>query len=86
MPTPYDEFTPRAHTGYFKLSPEVMLNRTLLQTAMRAQGFSTIQSEWWHFDYRGWSRFPLADVPLEDLARESDKKTPKGETEADDSR
>ena len=28
----------------------------------------TIQSEWWHFDYRGWERFPLANIPLEKLA------------------
>jgi len=73
MPTPYDEFSPRAHTGYFKISPEVAENRKLLQTAMRTQGFSTIQSEWWHFDYRGWERFPLSNIPLENLAQRSDE-------------
>lgn len=72
MPTPYDEFSPRAHTGYFKISPEVAENRKVLQTAMRAQGFSTIPSEWWHFDYRGWERFPLSNTPLEELAQRSD--------------
>lgn len=72
MPTPYDEFSPRAHTGYFKLSAEVAENRKILQEAMRAQGFMTIPSEWWHFDYRGWDRFALSDVSLVDLAAKSD--------------
>src|SRR5690606_37502042 len=73
MPTPYDEFTPRAHRDYFKLPPGVAENRRILQTAMRAQGFMTIQSEWWHFDHRDWSRFPLSDVSLETLAAQSDR-------------
>lgn len=73
MPTPYDEFSPRAHTGYFKLSPTVTENRKRLQTAMRAQGFTTIQSEWWHFDHRNWEHFPLANTPLEELAKQSDE-------------
>jgi outer membrane protein assembly factor BamB len=73
MPTPYDEFTPRAHRDYFKLSPEVAANRKTLQDAMRANGFMTIESEWWHFDHRDWSRFPLADLSLETLAAQSDR-------------
>ena len=72
MPTPYDEFSPRAHTGYFKVSDRVAENRKILQTAMRAQGFTTIPSEWWHFDYRGWERFPLSDVSLVELGEQSD--------------
>lgn len=73
MPTPYDEFTPRAHRDYFKLPPEVAANRGILQDAMRAHGFLTIESEWWHFDHREWSRFPLSDVSLETLAARSDR-------------
>lgn len=73
MPTPYDEFSPRAHIGYFKLPPEVAENRRILQAAMRAQGFHTIESEWWHFDHQRWQDFPLADLPLEELAARSDR-------------
>ncbi len=73
MPTPYDEFTPRAHSNYFKLPPEVIENRATLQKAMRAQGFQTIDSEWWHFDHRDWASFALADIPLETLAEQSDR-------------
>lgn len=73
MPTPYDEFSPRAHRDYFKVTPEVAENRRILQTAMRANGFMTIESEWWHFDHRDWSQFPLADVSLETLGAQSDR-------------
>jgi len=73
MPTPYDEFSPRAHSNDFKLPAAVAENRKILQTAMRAQGFMTIQSEWWHFDHRKWADFPLADVSLVDLAAQSDR-------------
>jgi D-alanyl-D-alanine dipeptidase len=38
MPTPYDEFSPRAHSSYFKLSEKVAANRKRLQTAMREAG------------------------------------------------
>lgn len=72
MPTPYDEFSPRAHLNYFKVSEGVAANRKRLQTAMRAAGFLPIDSEWWHFDYRNWADFPLANFPIEDLAAESD--------------
>ncbi len=73
MPTPYDEFSPRAHRDYFKLRPEVAENRRILQAAMRAQGFKTIESEWWHFDHRDWEAFPLSDISLETLAERSDR-------------
>jgi D-alanyl-D-alanine dipeptidase/outer membrane protein assembly factor BamB len=73
MPTPYDEFSPRARRGYLKVSAEIAENRRILQTGMRANGFMTIESEWWHFDHRDWSQFPLADFSLETLAAQSDR-------------
>ena len=82
MPTPYDEFSPRAHRDYFKVTPEVAENRRLLQTAMRARGFMTIESEWWHFDHRDWSQFPLADVSLTTLAAQSDRERKEDEVKA----
>ncbi len=78
MPTPYDEFSPRAHRDYFKLRPEVAENRRTLQAAMRAQGFMTIESEWWHFDHRDWQEFPLSDLSLETLAEQSDREAEEG--------
>lgn len=71
MPTPYDDFTPRARQDYDELPPEVVANRALLREVMIAHGFDPLPSEWWHFDYRGWQEFELMDVPLQELvARE----------------
>ena len=72
MPTPYDEFSPRAHSNYIKIPEEVARNRSLLQTVMRKHGFSTISSEWWHFDHVEWKQFPLSDISIEELATIAD--------------
>lgn len=67
MPTPYDDFTPRAHHDFTDLSPEVLRNRALLRDTMTKHGFDPLPSEWWHYDFRGWQEFELMDVGLEEL-------------------
>jgi len=53
MPTGYDVFTAEASSTYTGGDSEVAKHLRILQTAMRNAGFSTIRSEWWHFDDRG---------------------------------
>lgn len=67
MPTPYDDFTERAHLNYMKLPRQVIENREKLITLMRKHGFETITSEWWHYDMKGWSSYPLLDLSFEEL-------------------
>ena len=67
MPTAYDDFTPRASHAYTDLSRQMILNRAKLREIMQKHGFDPLPSEWWHYDYRGWERFELMDVPLQDL-------------------
>ncbi len=67
MPTPYDDFTSRASHGFADLPPDVLHNRTLLREIMTKHGFEPLPSEWWHYDFRGWERFELMDVPLDAL-------------------
>jgi D-alanyl-D-alanine dipeptidase len=67
MPTPYDDFTPRARQDFNDLPSEALANRALLRDVMTRHGFDALPSEWWHFDFRGWEKFDLMDVPLEDL-------------------
>lgn len=69
MPTPYDDFTPRAGQDFNDLPPEVITNRAKLRDVMVRHGFDPLPSEWWHFDYHGWPKFELLDVPLEDLVK-----------------
>lgn len=67
MPTPYDDFTSKAHAFTRRCSPEAMKNRKLLQRLMVKHGFSIYPTEWWHFDFKGWKRYPLLDVGFGDL-------------------
>jgi D-alanyl-D-alanine dipeptidase len=68
MPSPYDEFSDRAASNYQGGTAEQRRTRALLRTAMVAEGFSIEPSEWWHFDYRDWARYPILDVPFESLS------------------
>jgi len=68
MPTPYDEFSDRAASNYQGGTAEQRRLRALLRNAMVAEGFTIEPSEWWHFDYRDWTRYPILDVPFESLS------------------
>ncbi len=67
MPTPYDDFTPRAAHAFTDLPADVLQNRALLREVMVKHGFEPLPSEWWHYDFGGWERFELMDVPLDAL-------------------
>ncbi|MEO0732119.1 MAG: M15 family metallopeptidase [Bacteroidota bacterium] len=60
MGTDFDYFGIKAYTTNNNLPAEVLANRKLMQEAMRKQGFLTIRTEWWHFNFSG-KRLPLAD-------------------------
>lgn len=66
MPTPYDDFTPRAAHAFTDLPAEALANRALLRDVMTKHGFDPLPSEWWHYDFRGWERFDLLDVSFDD--------------------
>ena len=59
MPSPYDDFSERAHRDYNDLPAEAIRNRALLEQAMVRHGFIGLPTEWWHFDDAGWERFAL---------------------------
>ncbi len=67
MPTPYDDFTPRARHDFNDLPAVVIANRALLRDIMVKHGFEPLPSEWWHYDFKGWERFELMDVSLKAL-------------------
>jgi len=64
MPTQYDDFTARASHEFNDLPADAIANRALLREVMVKHGFDPLPSEWWHYDFRGWERFELMDVPL----------------------
>jgi len=67
MPTPYDDFTEKAHQDFMYLPKEVIGNRERLKEVMVKYGFVPLDSEWWHFDFSGWKKFELLDIPFETL-------------------
>jgi D-alanyl-D-alanine dipeptidase len=64
MGTEFDDFSPRAHRDFAELPAEARRNRALLEAAMAKEGFVGLPTEWWHFDFAGWERWPVLDVPL----------------------
>ncbi len=67
MPTPYDDFTEKAHHEYQELSDEVKENRLLLRTLMEAHGFVALETEWWHYYLKDYQKYPLMDIGFEEL-------------------
>jgi zinc D-Ala-D-Ala dipeptidase len=66
MPTPYDDFTERAHRNFNDLPEEVIHNRELLKQVLTKHGFVGLDTEWWHFDDRDWREHPILDVDIPD--------------------
>jgi len=67
MPSTYDEATPRARADFPGGTSRQRWHRALLRRVLEAEGFTVNPSEWWHFDYRDWQRYPILNVPFEQL-------------------
>ncbi len=67
MPTPYDSFAPEASSDYMNLPEDLIKNRGILKRVMEENGFTVLENEWWHFDFKGWKNFELMDMPFEKL-------------------
>ena len=67
MPTAYDDFSIKAHRNYFKLPQISIKNRNILQHYMIKHGFTGLSTEWWHFDYQSWRKFPPIYLSMEAL-------------------
>jgi beta-N-acetylhexosaminidase/D-alanyl-D-alanine dipeptidase len=64
MPSPFDDFSEKAHRGNTGASPTAQTNERLLEEAMTKHGFTGLPTEWWHFDAEGWESDGLLDAPL----------------------
>ena len=67
MPTAYDDFTKRASHDYMQLPKTVLARREQLEDVMVRHGFEPLPSEWWHYDFKGWEKFELLDLPFSAL-------------------
>ncbi len=69
MPTGFDSFSKRAHHDFWALPAKVRQNRWILKTVMEKHGFRPIRTEWWHYDYKGWKKYPVEDKSFKELEK-----------------
>jgi len=68
MPTPFDDFTERAHHTYTKLPLNVLKNRELLKTTMEKYGFVALETEWWHYSLpNAAARFEVLNLSFKQM-------------------
>lgn len=65
MPTPFDDFTEKANPDYMNLPADALKNRAILINIMAHFGFRVYPTEWWHYDYAGWEKYPLMNLEFE---------------------
>lgn len=69
MPSTYDETSDRAFANYPGGTSLERWQRALLRRAMEHEGFTVYHAEWWHFDYKGWSDYPILNIPYTDIPK-----------------
>lgn len=67
MPTDFDIFNEKAHPSYVLKDPVVAANRRLLISTMGKYGFTPSTTEWWHYFMRNYKKYPLMDIPFNEL-------------------
>ena len=65
----YDEFSDRSFPDYMGGTSRQRWHRDLLRAAMRVEGFSVYEEEWWHFDYKDWKKYPILNKTFEELKK-----------------
>ncbi len=70
MVSTYDESTDRAYAEYPGGTSLQRWHRSLLRSAMEAQGFTANPQEWWHFDYMDWREYPILNIQFEKIGTE----------------
>ena len=80
MPSDFDEMADSAHSEYggdptlpegsaeHEAQTAQLKMRDLLREHMERDGDFTVQyNEWWHFNFKDWERYPVSDIPFEEI-------------------
>ena len=67
MPSDYDEFTKRAAIDYSGGPEEPRRLRDLLRRVMESEGFTPHPDEWWHYDYKDWTEYPILNIQFSEI-------------------
>ena len=68
MPGDYDEMSPRSYPDYRGGPPESRERRDLLRRVMERHGFTVEPNEWWHFNFKDWTQYPILDIPFSSIS------------------
>jgi zinc D-Ala-D-Ala dipeptidase len=64
MPTEFDDFSDLAGRDSQVMSAAARKNVDTLTAAMERQGYTSIVTEWWHYDGPNWKRFGILNQSL----------------------
>ena len=64
MPSEFDDFSDRAHRNSSTMTDTARKHVQLLTTALEAQGLTTIDWEWWHYDGPSWRHYGILNQAL----------------------
>ena len=64
MPSEFDDFSDRAHRNSPAMTDTARNHVQILTNALEAQGLTTIDSEWWHYDGPSWRHYGILNQAL----------------------
>ncbi len=71
MPTPFDDFSTKAHSDSMDCSKAALKNRQILKEVMEKHGFQQYPFEWWHFDLIGCeddTKYPPSELAFDQIS------------------
>ena len=68
MPSGYDEMSERAYPDYKGGTAAERQRRDLLREVMEKNNFTVYEFEWWHFDYKDCTSWPIGNTSFEKLS------------------
>ena len=67
MVSTYDETTDRAYPDYPGGTSLQRWHRKLFRDSMESEGFKVYEAEWWHFDFKDWTHYPIGNEVFENI-------------------
>ena len=55
----FGAYLQKARHDYQAAEPEEIQNRAFLKKLMESCGFESIPHEWWHYNLKGWQKYPV---------------------------
>jgi len=63
----YDELSSRSYPDYPGGTSRQRWQRNLLRRALETVGYTVYETEWWHFDFRGWQSYAIQNDTFENI-------------------